>query len=98
VKVRVAEPAERQIEKRRAWWLGHRTERELFTEELDAAMRDLRENAATIAVWRHVGGRAVRRVLMSRTRCHLYFELVDDEVVIVAAWGATRGRRPRLAR
>ena len=96
MKVRVAEPAEAQIEARRSWWREHRTERDLFDEELDAALRFLRDSGATLPVVRKRRGRAIRRVLMQRTGCHLYFELLGSEVVVIAAWGATRGRLPRL--
>jgi len=35
---------------------------------------------------------------MRRTRNHLYYEVDDDRemVVVLAVWGAPRGRRPKL--
>ena len=96
MKVRFAERAEAQLDERHAWWRAHRDERDLFNEELDAAVRFLAVNATTMPVVRKTGGRSFRRVLMPRTACHLYFEVIDEEVFVVAAWGATRGRLPRL--
>ena len=45
-------------------------------------------------------GRTVRRCLLSRTSCHLYFEVVASagEIWILAAWGAAQRRGPRLPR
>lgn len=96
MKVRIAERAEAQIEKRRAWWRTNRAERDVFDDELDVALAHLHEHAVTLPIVRRVRGRAVRRVLMPRTKCHLNFEVLADEVVIMAAWGAARGRQPRL--
>ena len=38
----------------------------------------------------------VRRILLQETETHVYHAQVNDEVVIVAIWGARRGRGPRL--
>jgi hypothetical protein len=45
-------------------------------------------------------GVALRRWLMPRTRCHLYFRVVEPQgvVEVVAAWGASMGRLPPLAK
>jgi hypothetical protein len=79
VNVRFAEQVEAQIDARRSWWGTHRTERELFDDELDIAVK----------------GHTIRRVLMPRASCHLYFEVLDDEIIVFAAWGAKQRRKPR---
>ncbi len=33
---------------------------------------------------------------MPKTRCHLYFEVRGDTVVVVSAWGARMGTLPAL--
>ncbi len=38
----------------------------------------------------------VRRVLMKKTERHVYHGRLGDEVIILAVWGARRGRGPRL--
>jgi len=38
----------------------------------------------------------VRRVLMPKTRNHVYFAASGDEVVILSVWGAQRARGPKL--
>ena len=96
MKVRLAERAEAQLDERRTWWRAHREERDLFDEELAVAVRFLAVNATTLPVVRNTHGHSYRRVLMPRTGCHLYFEVIGEEVFVMAAWGATRGRLPRL--
>jgi hypothetical protein len=41
-------------------------------------------------------GIAVRRLLLEKTRCHVYDVILEREslVRIVAVWGATRGAEP----
>lgn len=38
----------------------------------------------------------VRRVLMKRTERHVYYGRLGDDVIILAVWGARRGRGPKL--
>ena len=40
----------------------------------------------------------MRRLLLEKTRCHLYYVVVEREdlVRIVAVWGAMRGANPSL--
>lgn len=38
----------------------------------------------------------VRRVLMKKTDRHVYDGHLGDEVIILAVWGARRGRGPKL--
>ncbi len=43
-------------------------------------------------------GKPFRRVLMPRTRNHVYFEFDEAQGVVIvhALWGAPRGRGPKL--
>lgn len=84
-----------QVDRRRVWWRANRSEHELFDEEFDSAIEALEERASELPVVRTIRGHDIRRWLMRRTRCHLYFRIDGDVVTIVAAWGATR-RVPRL--
>jgi plasmid stabilization system protein ParE len=38
----------------------------------------------------------VRRILMKKTERHVYHGLLDDELIILAVWGARRERGPKL--
>ena len=56
----------------------------------------------SVAVWLkptavRIGGRDIRRVLMEKSSCHLYYEIdqVAAVVKIVSAWGDAQGKRPQ---
>ena len=38
----------------------------------------------------------VRRVLMPKTKNHVYYGVEGDEIVVVSIWGAPRERGPKL--
>lgn len=38
----------------------------------------------------------VRRVMMRKTRNHVYYVEREDHVLVVAVWGAVKGAGPRL--
>lgn len=91
--------AERQADAIDGWWREHRPDaRDLFAREL-AEARDLIKRTPGIGItYTATSGRTARRVLLPKTRNHIYFE-VDaqrDLVIVLAVWGAPRGRGPRL--
>jgi plasmid stabilization system protein ParE len=45
---------------------------------------------------RHEPRAGVRRLLLRRTRYHIYFVEEPHRVLVVAVWGANRGRGPDL--
>ena len=49
------------------------------------------------SVYMAMKGREHRRVIMPRTRHHVYYRVVAPDVVrLVSIWAATRGRGPQL--
>src|ERR1022692_4788498 len=100
MKVVVAPAAAAQIVVRKRWWRANRHKApERFDGELDAALLKIGERPESFPIFSASGGRTVRRCLLARTKCHLYFEIVpsSDEVWIVAVGGAVRRRGPRLS-
>ncbi|APR78142.1 Hypothetical protein A7982_03489 [Minicystis rosea] len=81
----------------RAWWAEHReTAPDLFVDELGAALRKLGIAPRIGARYEAPRVREMRRVLLPRTRHHVYYT-VDDETRIVrvhAIWHRSRGSRP----
>jgi hypothetical protein len=70
----------------------------LFAREL-AEARDLIAAAPSIGVtYTTRSGKTARRVLLPKTRNHIYFEVDEkrDVVTVLAVWGAPRRRGPRL--
>lgn len=93
--------ARAQAAARRAWWVENRpAARELFDEELASAMRDLTDRPASIPVLLIRDRLAIRRWLLPKTRCHVYYVIYESRgvVEILSLWGASTGRRPPLAK
>ena len=63
-----------------AWWREERPAAEdLFTRELIAAIQDVLEFPEVPAIYRHLNGEPVRRVLLRKTKQHLYYLVRRDE-------------------
>ncbi len=91
--------AERQASEMDSWWREHRPDaRDLFAREL-AEARDLIAATPGIGVtYTTRSGKTARRVLLLKTRNHVYFEVDEGRnvVTVLAVWGAPRRRGPRL--
>ena len=101
MKLVVAPEAAAQILVRKRWWRANRSMApERFDEELAAALAAIAERPESYPVFSAPADRTVRRCLLARTRCHLYFEVLHErgEVWIIGARGAAQQGGPRLAR
>lgn len=101
MKVVIAPEAEAQLLIRKRWWRAHRPKApERFDDELAEALLRIAEMPESFPVYSERSRRTVRRCLLRKASCHLYFEVMATvgEVWILAAWGAVQGRRPRLRR
>ena len=91
--------AERQADEMESWWRRHRPKAPgLFAGELAEGCRLIATMPTLGATYETKSGSVVRRVLMPKTRTHVYFN-VDEErdvVIVLAVWGAPRRRGPRL--
>lgn len=91
--------ARRQIEAAARWWLANRDKApELFVNDLDAAhmLLAVEPGAGTgFPTPRYPGA---RRLLMGRTRYHVYYTVhAEEEIELIRAiWHASRGRVPAL--
>ena len=97
MKVELSDEAKLQAREENAWWRKNRDAKRLFTEELRAARKTLRDGPKH-QVYAYIDGEPVRRMLLEKTRCHVYYLILEREklVRIVAIWGARRGRGPKL--
>jgi plasmid stabilization system protein ParE len=90
--------AAEQIRAASEWWYQHRASaRGLFSSELRRAFELIVEypEAAPTASNPEVPG--VRRVLLQRTRFHLYYWLTaSDTVEVLALWHTSRGESSHL--
>lgn len=92
----MTEEAQRQARAERTWWRAHRDAKQVFSEELRAA-RSILADGPKHEIYGHFEGLPVRRLLLEKTRCHLYYVVLEREhlVRIIAVWGAMRGADPR---
>ena len=97
MKVRFTEEAKRHARAERAWWRRNRDAKHIFDEELQLA-RKLLKDGPKHKVYGIIEGEAVRRLLLEKTGCHVYYVVYEGEdlVRVVAVWGAARGRGPEL--
>jgi plasmid stabilization system protein ParE len=98
VRIRVSARARREANRGKAWWRENRpATADLFTHELLHVLDVLRNNPSSGTLYEAVRFEApVRRILMPKTEAHVYHATIDDEIVILAVWGARRRRGPKL--
>jgi plasmid stabilization system protein ParE len=89
--------AESEAEKKQAWWReNRRAEPDLFDDELAATLKRITEIPTLGTTYPSAFDTIVRRVLMARTKNHVYYAVHEGEVVVLAVWGAPRARGPKL--
>jgi plasmid stabilization system protein ParE len=93
--VEFADAAKADVARIDAWWRANRRAApDLFTSELEKATLALEDNPALGLHYEPRPG--VRRMLLRRTRYHIYFVEEGERVLVVAVWSAYRGRGPSL--
>ena len=97
--VRFTPEARLAVREKRAWWEQHREKAPgLFVEELATIVGKLRGRADQERQrYAARGGRIIWRILMPKTRNHLYYR-VDDagDVEVLLVWNAVAGQEPEL--
>lgn len=82
-----------------AWWKKRRKSgAKLFAAEVAAAVELLEGDPAAGVAVPHRRGAHLRRLVLLRSRCLLYywFGPAEDHVTVVAFWSGSRGRRPPI--
>jgi plasmid stabilization system protein ParE len=98
VNLELAPRAVRDAERHARWWRDNRpAARLLFDQELAAALDQIRASPEIGLAYPGITGKDYRRLLLPRTRFHIYYRLAaPDRIRVVAIWGAARERGPRL--
>ncbi len=98
MKLKVFEEARLQFRKENTWWRENRDAKNLFALEFLATLRDIRKVPGAGPVYVEKRGRTIRKWLMPKTRCHIYYRFDSEEnlLLIYSVWGARRGRGPAL--
>jgi plasmid stabilization system protein ParE len=98
-RLEIAPRAEAQIRRVAAWWReNRRAAPDLFAGELARALETLLQTPGNGTLYAERRGVVIRRVLLPKTRYHVYFSYdAEAEVVSVrAVWHGRRGRGPDL--
>ncbi|MBI4702636.1 MAG: hypothetical protein HY744_16060 [Deltaproteobacteria bacterium] len=97
--LRIAEDADVQIQRIEAWWReNRRAAPELFSIELADALDALTHTPTLGTSYAERSGVVVRRLLLRRSRYHVYFsyDAAADIVEVRALWHTARGTGPAL--
>jgi plasmid stabilization system protein ParE len=99
MKLVFAPRAEEQADACDSWWRENRPRsRDLFARELAGARSLLLRAPEVGALHGVIDGQPVRRILLEKTRTHVYYavDAAAGVVTILAVWGAPKGDGPRL--
>ncbi|HSM91865.1 MAG TPA: type II toxin-antitoxin system RelE/ParE family toxin [Anaeromyxobacteraceae bacterium] len=95
MKVELSDEARSAVARIDSWWRANRPSApDLFLDELAQALVALEDTPGIGARYEPKPG--VRRLLLRRTRYHLYFMEQPDRVFVVAVWSTSRGGGPQL--
>jgi hypothetical protein len=100
VKVRFTPEALLSVREKRAWWQQHRDKApQLFVQELAMLIAKLRDGAdSERQQFAARGGHIIWRILMPRTRNHVYYRVDENAGVVdvLLVWNAVAGSKPEL--
>jgi plasmid stabilization system protein ParE len=89
--------ATRDIEEINTWWRANRSAApDLFLLELRATLSIAALSPTLGAPARDVRLPAVRRLILQRTRYHVYYRVAGQVLEVLAVWHAVRGSGPGL--
>ena len=95
--VRTTPEADSQIRTIDDWWREHRTAAsDLFVDELSAAFDVLGHTPQVGRPYRQSPMSGTRRLLLKKTRYHVYYVPREQAVTVLAVWHALRGSGPPL--
>jgi len=96
--VRFTATAQEHVRREKAWWLVNRDHADVFTQELEQALKIIAALPGAGAPYPQSTVPGIRRVYLRRVAAHLYYTFDDAQVIVRAIWGARRERGPELDR
>ena len=95
-RVRFTKTASRHVQHEHTWWLANRDYKELFSLELQEAIKLLGVLPGAGTPYTRASVPGLRRIYVRAVGCHLYYTFDETEVIVRAFWPARRERGPRL--
>jgi len=95
-RVRFTATAQEHVRREKAWWSANRDHPNVFTEELEQALRIIAALPGAGPLYPQSPVPGVRRMYLRRVDAHLYYTFDDARVIVRALWGARRERGPRI--
>lgn len=99
VDVQIAARAEQLLAEADLWWRANRADSpNLLIEEFEGTLEQIESNPGIGVPYPHPRSDHYHRILLPRTRQHIYYEYRPGEevAVVVSFWSALRGSPPRL--
>jgi hypothetical protein len=98
VKIILLDEAQERFQAEDRWWRQHRDAKDLFVTEFQEALRQVAAAPSIGQRYRRTRGKLIQRVLMKKTRCHVYYfhDAESDVVEVHSIWGARQRRGPAL--
>ena len=98
MKIVLLDEAQHRFEVEERWWREHRDAKELFLDEFRDTLRQLSAAPGVGQNYRRARCKLIQRLLMKKTRCHVYYFHDRDRslIEIHSLWGARRKRGPAL--
>lgn len=98
MKIVLLDEARRRFEAEDEWWRENRDAKELFLDEFARTLEELGRTPEIGQSYRRARGKLIQRVLMKKTRCHVYYfhDREHGSVEVHSVWGALRKRGPVL--
>ena len=98
MKLVLLDEAQQQFEAEDAWWRENRDAKDLFVEEFSAVLGRISSMPEVGQRYRRTRGKLIQRMLMKKTRCHVYYFHDQEQGVLEvhSVWGARRKRGPKL--
>ena len=96
MRVLISKRAARAAERIDEHWRAHADHPAVFAAEFLAAIESLESTplpGSSVPTEKRPG---LKRLLLPRSRCHIYFEVEATEIRILHVWHAARGRAPHL--
>src|SRR5262245_34729388 len=96
-RIRLTATARRHVRQEEDWWLANRIHSEVFVKEFEEALRTLSWLPGAGSPYPQAGILGVRRLLVRKLACHVYYTFNERTVIVRAFWSARRREGPRLS-